>query len=139
MTVIIDGMDQQNLMCHHWYKKQNQHIICIGYALISLDCMLSQQPHDSNLVIQVLSHILWKFREKLPNKNRYFIGFCALMVCCYVGFFVFYLGVCQFFYPLVYAEKFPTVMVQQIILSTLCLTNLRACPLMINLTLRCGT
>ena len=52
-----------------------------------------QWPHDSNLTIQVLGHILLDFKDRLPevlylqldntsreNKNRFVLGFCALLV-----------------------------------------------------------
>lgn len=52
-----------------------------------------QWPHESNLVLQVLSHILHDFIGRIPsnlylqldntsreNKNRFLLGFCALMV-----------------------------------------------------------
>lgn len=52
-----------------------------------------QWPHDSNLTIQVLNNILLSFKDRLPstlylqldncgreNKNRYLLGFCALLV-----------------------------------------------------------
>ena len=54
---------------------------------------IMQWPHDSNLILEVLCQILYSIREKLPpilylqldncsreNKNRYFLGFCAVLV-----------------------------------------------------------
>ena len=54
---------------------------------------MMQWPHDSNLTIEVLTQIMHALKEKLPptlylqldncareNKNRYFLGFCALLV-----------------------------------------------------------
>ena len=54
---------------------------------------LLQWPHDSNLTIEVLSQVLLDFKDKLPevlylqldntsreNKNRFVLGFCALLV-----------------------------------------------------------
>ena len=54
---------------------------------------IMQWPHDSNMTIQILSHLLYDNQHKLPailylqldncareNKNRYFLAFCALLV-----------------------------------------------------------
>ena len=48
-----------------------------------------QWLHDSNLTIEVLSQVLLDFKDKLPevlylqldkNKNRFVLGYCALLV-----------------------------------------------------------
>lgn len=54
---------------------------------------IMQWPHDSNLIIEVLSQVLYSIQSNLPptlylqldncsreNKNRYFLGFCALLI-----------------------------------------------------------
>ena len=61
----------------------------IAYAFIDM----LQFPHDSNLTIQVVLNVLMELKDKLPpvlnlqldntareNKNRFFLGFCALLV-----------------------------------------------------------
>ena len=56
-------------------------------------CDLLQWPYDGNLVVEVLLRVLGKFGNTIPhtlylqldnagnqNKNRYILGFCALLV-----------------------------------------------------------
>ena len=109
MTIIIDGMDQtktniplllqETKSTQNLYRLQTHHTGSIvqchtrsphgkhHYAFFDL----MQWSHDSNLVLQVLGHVLNDFKESLPqilylqldntsreNKNRFIFGFCAM-------------------------------------------------------------
>ena len=109
ITIIIDGMDQSktNIPALVPEAKSTQKLTRLrthltgaivhtqaphGKLLYAFyDTM--QWPHDSNLTLEVLSRIMHRLKEKLPptlylqldncgreNKNRYFFGFCSLLV-----------------------------------------------------------
>ena len=109
ITIIIDGMDQsktnlprltqtpksvqglQQLRTHISGALVHTRAPHGKLAFAYLD--LLQFPHDSNLTIHVLLLTLKEFKEKLPpvfniqldntareNKNKYFLGFCALLI-----------------------------------------------------------
>ncbi len=109
LTIIIDGMDQSKtnvpLLLKEAKSTQNLYRLRthLSGALVHTRSPhgkviyafydIMQWPHDSNLCIQVLSSILYDFRDKLPtvlylqldncfreNKNRFVLGFCALLV-----------------------------------------------------------
>ena len=109
MTIIIDGMDQSKTNVPLLLKepKSAQHLYQLRTHLsgaifhtrsphgkiIYAFYDIMQWPHDSNLILQVLNHILHDFKTKLPdtlylqldncyreNKNRYVLGYCALLV-----------------------------------------------------------
>ena len=109
ITIIIDGMDQSktNVPAMVQESKSTQNLYRLRThltgalvhtrsphgKLIKGFYDIMQWAHDSNLIIEVLSQVLYSIREKLPptlylqldncsreNKNRYFLGFCALLV-----------------------------------------------------------
>lgn len=98
LTIIIDGMDQSKTNVPLLLKepKSAQHLYWLRTHLsgaiihtrsphgkiIYAFYDIMQWPHDSNLILQVLNNILYLqldncFRE---NKNRYVLGYCALLV-----------------------------------------------------------
>lgn len=109
ITIIIDGMDQSktNLPSMVQEAKSTQNLFRLrthltgalvhtrsphGKHIFAFYDML-QWAHDSNMTIQVLSQVVHSFRDKLPptlylqldncgheNKNRYLLGYCALLV-----------------------------------------------------------
>ena len=109
ITVIIDGMDQSktNIPTMTREAKSTQNLYRLRTHLtgalihtqsphgkhIQAFYDFMQWAHDSNLIIEVLSQVLHSIREKLPpnlylqldncsreNKNKYFLGFCSLLV-----------------------------------------------------------
>lgn len=109
MTIIIDGMDQSKTnvplllkeakSAQHLYRLRTHlsgaiiHTRSPHGKIIYAFYDIMQWPHDSNLILQVLNHILHDFKTKLPdtlylqldncyreNKNRYVLGYCALLV-----------------------------------------------------------
>ena len=109
MTIIIDGMDQSKTnvplllkeakSAQHLYRLRTHlsgaiiHTRSPRGKIIYAFYDIMQWPHDSNLILQVLNHILHDFKTKLPdtlylqldncyreNKNRYVLGYCALLV-----------------------------------------------------------
>ena len=109
ITLIIDGMDQSKTNLPKLTKtpkavqglqQLRTHITGVlahtraphgKYAFAYIDML--QYPHDCNLTIHVLLNALLEFKDKLPpvlnlqldntareNKNKYFLGFCALLV-----------------------------------------------------------
>ena len=109
LTIIIDGMDQSKTNVPLLLKepKSAQHLYWLRTHLsgaiihtrsphgkiIYAFYDIMQWPHDSNLIFQVLNNILHDFKAKLPNilylqldncfrenKNRYVLGYCALLV-----------------------------------------------------------
>lgn len=109
LTIIIDGMDQSktNIPALIPESKSTSSLTRLrthltgaivhtqsphGKLLYAFYDMM-QWPHDSNLTLEVLSSILVSLRDRLPptlylqldncgreNKNKFFLGFCALLV-----------------------------------------------------------
>ena len=104
LSIIIDGMDQSKTDLPHLARKNKAacnlwvlrtHITGAlvhgrrSYAFVDVNMW----PHDSNLSINILLQILLDQKDSLPpilylqldncfreNKNRYFLGFIALLV-----------------------------------------------------------